>query len=346
MPGAGGSFDRHPDQPWGRAGTYGALDLGTNNCRLLVARPTRAGFQVVDAFSRIVRLGEGVQETGVLSGAAMDRAMDALEICADKLKRRGVGRVRAVATHACRQASNSRDFASRVFDRTGLMLETIQPSEEAMLAVRGCVPLLNRDIPHALVFDIGGGSTQLAWLHVRQNGIETLGVASIPIGVMTLGERMGLGPQSADGFNAVVAEVDRAMAGFCDDNGIAAAVARGEVQLIGASGTVTTLTGIELELPRYNRAAVDGSYLSLASVERLAEELRGQTLEERASYPCVGRERADLLIAGCAILEAIRRRWPVARLRVADRGIREGILIELMREDGYVTAREEGSHGL
>lgn len=346
MPGLGGSFDRQSDQPWGRGANYGALDLGTNNCRLLVARPTRSGFQVVDAFSRIVRLGEGVQETGRLSDHAMDRAIDALGVCADKLRRRGVSRVRAVATHACRQAANSRDFAARVFDETGLMLETIAPEEEAMLAVRGCIPLLNRDIPRALVFDIGGGSTQLAWLDVQQDGITSIGVASIPIGVMTLGERMGLGPQSAEAFARVVGEVDRAMAGFCDRFGVAEAVARGEAQLIGASGTVTTLTGIELELPRYNRAAVDGSYLSLAAVERLSEELRGQTLEERASYPCVGRERADLLIAGCAILEAIRKRLPVARLRVADRGIREGILIELMREDGHVMSREEGSHGL
>ena len=333
---------RHP----ARFGTYGALDLGTNNCRLLVARPTHQGFQVVDAFSRIVRLGEGVQETGMLSGPAMDRAIDALGVCADKLRRRGVAKLRAVATHACRQAGNSRDFAARVYNETGLLLETIQPDEEAMLAVRGCIPLLNRDIPRALVFDIGGGSTQLAWLDVTGTGITTLGVGSIPIGVMTLGERMGLGAQSAEAFAAYVAEVDAALAGFCARHGVREAVLNNQAQLVGASGTVTTLTGIELELPRYNRAAVDGSYLSLATVERLSAELRGQTLEERASYPCVGRERADLLVAGCAILEAIRMRWPVPRLRVADRGIREGILIELMREDGHPPAREEGAHGL
>lgn len=329
-----------------RAGVYGAIDLGTNNCRLLVARPTRAGFRVVDAFSRIVRLGEGAQTSGRLSAEAMDRAMEALGQCARKLESRRVAGVRAVATHACRHAANGADFLDAVRRRTGLALETIAPDEEARLAVAGCVPLLNRDIPYALIFDIGGGSTQIAHLTVGPDRVDIVAVTSVPIGVMTLGERIGLGPQSPEAFAAAVAEVDRALAPFCRAHGLADKVARGALQMVGASGTVTTLSGVELDLPRYNRAAVDGSYLSFRAIAALVEELRGQTLAERARHPCVGPERADLLIAGCAILEAIRTRWPIGRLRVADRGIREGILLDLMRADGLIPQADEGSHGL
>lgn len=329
-----------------RSGVYGAIDLGTNNCRLLVARPTRSGFRVVDAFSRIVRLGEGAQRSGRLSGEAMDRAMEALAQCARKLAARRVAGLRAVATHACRQAENGADFLEAVRRRTGLTLETIAPDEEARLAVGGCVPLLNRDIPFALVFDIGGGSTQIAYLSVEPGRVDILDATSIPIGVMTLGERIGLGPQSPKAFARAVAEVDHALHSFCRANGIAEKVGIGAAQMVGASGTVTTLSGVELDLPRYNRAAVDGSYLSFRAIAALVESLRGQTLAERASHPCIGPDRADLLIAGCAILEAIRTRWPVGRLRVADRGIREGILLELMRADGLIPQAEEGTHGL
>ena len=112
----------------GRARVYAALDLGTNNCRLLVARPEGAGFRVVDAFSRIVRLGEGVAEHGRLSEEAIERTLMALQVCANKLERRGVSRLRAVATEACRRAENCQAFLDRAERETGLAIQTISPA--------------------------------------------------------------------------------------------------------------------------------------------------------------------------------------------------------------------------
>ncbi len=313
-----------------RAPTYAALDLGTNNCRLLVAEAARERFKVVDAFSRIVRLGEGMARTGRLSDAAQARALDALKVCAAKLRRRRIDGVRAVATEACRKADNCAAFLERVRDETGLAFETITPDEEARLALGGCLPLLDGERPHALVFDIGGGSTQLMWLDVRAERPSLVASLSIPAGVVSLSERYGTAPLSRGEYQALIDGVDSHLAAFCDGLGIREAVADDRVQMLGTSGTVTTLVGLDLGLDRYERAKVDGAFLDLDVVHALSDELRALDHEGRASRPCVGVERADLVVAGCAILEALCRRWPVPRLRVADRGVREGILLDLM----------------
>jgi exopolyphosphatase / guanosine-5'-triphosphate,3'-diphosphate pyrophosphatase len=308
-----------------------ALDLGTNNCRLLVALPHGDSFRVVDAFSRIVRLGEGMDATGALSAAAMDRTIEALKICAGKMRRRRVTHARSVATEACRRADNCMDFIARARRETGIDIEIISNHEEASLAFSGCAPLLSAEPAQALVFDIGGGSTEIGCLQVSATAQPRLTAwHSIPLGVVTLAERHGAGHISPAVYEAMVVETQNHLVAFEAAEGLGPAIAAGEVQMLGTSGTVTTLSGVHLDLPRYDRGRVDGSYLDFATIDRVSADLASMGWDERAAIPCIGRERADLVVAGCAILAAICRLWPVGRLRVADRGVREGILFGLL----------------
>ena len=318
--------------------SYAALDLGNNNCRLLIARRTGGGFRVIDAFSRIVRLGEGLAATGRLSEAAMARTIEALRVCAGKIGQRKVAFGRYVATEACRQAANCTAFIERVREAIGIELEIISTAEEARLVVAGCAPLLHPRIPYAIVFDIGGGSTEIVWL--RQGGpgelqsrLDILGSVSLPFGVVTFTERFGGIEVSPSVYRAMVAEAELALAPFEKAHGIRRQVRARQVQMLGSSGTVTTLAGINLALPRYIRAMVDGSILTFDQIELVSRHLAGLDIAGRAANPCIGRERADLVLSGCAILDAICATWPVGRLRVADRGIREGILF-LMHGQG------------
>jgi exopolyphosphatase / guanosine-5'-triphosphate,3'-diphosphate pyrophosphatase len=337
----GDSSNRAPGQwPYAarhsRFGHFAALDLGTNNCRLLVARPSASGFRVVDAFSRIVRLGEGLAATGILSEEAMARTLDALTVCTQKLAARRFLTGRYVATEACRRAANCAAFLARVRDRLGLDIEIISTAEEARLVVVGCAPLLDPRIPYAIVFDIGGGSTEIVWLRLvrerpRQRPVpQILGSVSLPLGVVTLTDRFG-GEVSAATYQLMVEEAATALDPFERRHRIAGLIRSGRVQMLGSSGTVTTLAGIHLALPRYTRALVDGSQLTFQQIAAVSTRLVALDLAGRAASPCVGHERADLVLSGCAILDAICTAWPVGRLWVADRGIREGILCDLMQ---------------
>jgi exopolyphosphatase/guanosine-5'-triphosphate,3'-diphosphate pyrophosphatase len=337
--------ERHPDReqrpasahPWPDE-LYAALDLGTNNCRLLIAQPTRPGqFRVVDAFSRIVRLGEGLAASGRLSDEAMDRAVDALRVCAVKLKNREISRMRLIATEACRQASNGAEFLERVVAETGLELEIIDRETEARLAVSGCSSLVGRETRSVVLFDIGGGSSEIAVIRIGDARFNRLANhithwTSLPVGVVTLSERHGGRDVTPDVFEGMVSEVAGMLSSFdcpvIDDGHL------GDFHLIGTSGTVTTLAGVHLDLPRYDRRKVDGIWLSDDEVSAMQAKLLSWDFASRAANPCIGPDRADLVLAGCAILEAIRRRWPSPRMRVADRGLREGLLTDMMADDG------------
>jgi exopolyphosphatase/guanosine-5'-triphosphate,3'-diphosphate pyrophosphatase len=326
----------------GFGSVFAALDLGTNNCRLLVARPLiEGGFRVIDAFSRIVRLGEGVSATGRLSEAAMARTIDALRVCAVKIQRRGATHIRCVATEACRRAANCAEFVARVRRETGILLEIITAREEAALAFNGCAPLLEAGWPRAVVFDIGGGSTEVGWLGLEGAVPELIGWLSIPIGVVTLAERHGSARLPETVYDVMVEEVAHLLRPFAAAHGIAEGIAAGRVQMLGTSGTVTTLAGVHLGLPRYDRNLVDGRYLDFAAIRRVSAALAAMECAERAGNPCIGRDRADLVVAGCAILEAMCRLWPVGRLRVADRGVREGILHGLMYQASAAAAQAD-----
>jgi exopolyphosphatase/guanosine-5'-triphosphate,3'-diphosphate pyrophosphatase len=320
-------------RPRGRFGhIYGAIDLGTNNCRLLIAKPTTDGFRVIDAFSRIVRLGEGLTASGELSEAAIRRSIVALRVCADKVARRGVTQLRCVATEACRKAANGAEFIDRVQAATGLRFEIISTAEEARLALAGCAPLLDRRNRHALVFDIGGGSTEVLWTRLGGQQPQVTAWMSVPEGVVTLAERWGGVDVTPESWAGMVADVRRYLERFDTAHRISDTLGEGGVQLLGTSGTVTTVAGVYLDLPRYDRAKVDGIWLTLPDVQRISRGLAAMSYDERMAHPCIGRERADLVVAGCAVLEAISGLWPVERLRVADRGVREGVLERLMHD--------------
>jgi exopolyphosphatase / guanosine-5'-triphosphate,3'-diphosphate pyrophosphatase len=339
---------------------YGALDLGTNNCRLLVARPSRRGFFVIDAFSRIIKLGEGVTRSGHLSEEAMSRTIDALKVCSAKMTRGGVTRSRLVATEACRIARNGPDFVARVKRETGLSLEIIGRETEARLAVSGCASLIDKQSDYVLIFDIGGGSSEFVWLNLKngrrsrrtsiedrlriQDSIQAW--TSLPFGVVTLAERFGSSFAEGFQFEEMVSFVQSQLLPFSISNGIAAKIASSGGHLLGTSGTVTTIAGVYLGLSEYHRAKVDGCWLPVDSVREVTRRIAAMNYQQRAAEPCIGTERADLILAGCAIMEAMLRVWPVKSLRVADRGLREGILATLIAEDAMrERARSEALNG-
>ncbi len=324
----------HPRQ------AYAAIDLGTNNCRLLIARPSGSNFIVIDAFSRVVRLGEGLAQSGRLSDEAMDRALGALKVCSEKLRKRNVHLARSVATEACRRASNGQDFIDRVREETGIHLNVITAQEEARLAVLGCHILLESGEGPAMIFDIGGGSTELVLIESTDTVPRILDWQSVPWGVVSLSETCGPELDGAEERSQRYEQMRSLVRDSFSDFATRIAPMRSkgplaELRLLGTSGTVTTLASLHLDLPQYDRRAVDGLIVPTESMRSISLNLAGMSPAERRELPCIGRERAELVVAGCAILETILDLWPADRLGIADRGIREGILRSLMAAGGH-----------
>jgi exopolyphosphatase/guanosine-5'-triphosphate,3'-diphosphate pyrophosphatase len=332
-----------------RGPLYAALDLGTNNCRLLIARPHENSFRVLDGFTRIVRLGEGLSTTGRLSEAAMDRTIDALRQCRNKLREHEPARMRLIATEACRSASNGTEFLARVERELGLVLEVVDRQTEASLAVTGCADLIEEGTAGALMFDIGGGSSELAWLDFRGGRPKRQGRMassirswqSLPVGVVSIAEKFGGVEVTRETFEAMVAYVATHLRQFRGREKLKQMISSHPMHLIGTSGTVTTLAGLHLGLERYERQKVDGLWMTRQQIDDTLAGLLRLPYERRIAHACIGRDRADLVLPGCAIFEAIRREWPTERVRVADRGLREGILISLIDADRAV--RSAGS---
>lgn len=330
-----------------------AVDLGTNNCRLLVAAPRGRKFRVVDAFSRIVRLGEGLSRTGVLADEAMDRAIDALKACADKIERRGVTHGRYIATQACRAAANGEEFLERVKAETGLEFEIISTAEEARLAVSGCTDLFDEEAEAGLIFDIGGGSTEISWVRPEEDAsaqnnrsprsLEIAAWLSLPVGVVNLSEKWGGRDIDAETYDEIVESIRKEIKNFGDPGGVRPYFDAGAAHMLGTSGTVTSIAGVHLSLPRYRRDKVDGLWLTTEDAREVSERLRAMSYQERGDEPCIGPERADLVVCGCAILEALLREWPVSRIRVADRGLREGMLTGLAAKTRNRSRRQRGA---
>ncbi len=359
-----GASRRNPERE--SAYVYAALDLGTNNCRLMIATYANSQFKIIEAFSRIVRLGEGLSHSGQLHERAMERALKALKICADKIDKRGAVRVRAVATQACRIAGNGRAFIARVERETGLKLTIITPEEEAHLSVMGCASLLDvREVSPsaraALVMDVGGGSTELSWvdlggevpgriptgngsdaqasvqksaLHMGRRMPRPRYWISLPVGVVNLAERF---PEPEDGdtqawFQAMVDDVAHKIRDFADPEPLRPHFDKGEAYIVGTSGAITSLAGMHLGLERYDRSQVDGLWMNHDHCRAVIRRLLDLGRSGRELEPCIGRDRADLVLAGAAILEAVQKLWPCHRLRVADRGLREGLLLSMARK--------------
>ena len=329
------SADSFVVRPRQRAAVYAAIDLGTHNCRMLVAKPDKTQiFRVIRSFSRAVRLGEGLAASGTLAEAAIERAIAALKTCVDSLQKANPRRIRSIATEPCRRAGNAAAFVRRVATETGLKLESVTAADEAGLTLSGCRPLLDPRVPRVLLFDIGGGSTEVSWIEQRQGmRPRMLGFRSLPYGVVSFAERYGGDRMSQHAYGAIVASVDALLAPLEAQHGISREVAAGRVQMIGTSGTVTTLGAAYLQLKRYERTRVDGLEIGFDDIAAVIAALAATDWAARAANPCIGPDRADLVVAGCAILEAVCRRWPVGRLRIADRGIREGLLMEMMTAD-------------
>lgn len=331
----------------GEADLFGALDLGTNNCRLMIAAQTVGGFRVVDSFTRAVRLGEGLHHTGRLSEDAMGRTVEALQICADRLARRKVGMFRAVATEACRRAVNGRDFIARAQAAAGFDIHVISGREEASLAVESCANLIHnpRFGPprnRALLFDIGGGSTEVAWIRsdTAQQTESLIGYLSLPVGVVTLSEQFGpMEDLTAERYRAMVEYTRTFLNDFENVHRIRSEIRRDQVRLIGTSGTVTTLASLILNLPRYARAAVDGSLLPASSARLAMRKLRDMGLSNIESHPCIGPDRALFVLPGCAIFEAIHDIWPMQDIIVADRGLRDGMILRMLRKASSMSRR-------
>ena len=311
--------------------TYAAIDLGTNNCRLLIVEPQGNSFKVIDSFSRIVRLGDGLESSNKLSTDAMQRTIDALRVCATKIRRHRVRWVRCVATEACRKAENGEAFINQIEKTTRLRFEIIGGKDEAELAAIGCGALFDRQFPHAIVFDIGGGSTEITCLSLKKGRYELQDMISLPLGVVRLSEKYDGENISREIYAQIRDEAEKMIRAFAekqtfyDDN-------FSDVQLIGTSGTVTTLAAIHKGLQKYNRNVVDGTVMKRDEVIAVIQSLMNMSHEERQNNNCIGRERADLVLSGCAVLEAIIRAWPLENLKIADRGIREGILLRLIRK--------------
>ncbi|UWQ16884.1 Ppx/GppA phosphatase family protein [Jannaschia sp. M317] len=339
---------------------YAALDLGTNSCRMLIAQPKGSQLHVVDSFSKSVQLGNGLEQSGRLSRSSMARTIGALKICRRKLDTHEVKRMRLVATEACRRATNADEFIRLVERETGLPLEIIEPEEEARLAVVSCAPLVSTKTEQLLVVDIGGGSTELVWIdltrvprHDRARAIMRLHSGfqagadspfpaakvvdwiSIPLGVATLKDQFRDVTDDAARFALMSWHFEECLAEFSPY-----ADAEGDsdpgFQIVGTSGTVTTVAATHLNLRRYDRNKVDGLSMTTDQIDRVIRGYLALGPEGRRNDPRIGRDRHTLIMSGAAILQALLRVWPTDRLSVADRGLREGLLYAQMSADGVL----------
>ena len=324
--------DKKYSRPFAETKNYAAIDLGTNSCRLVIATPTPSSFRIVETFSRITRLGEGIIKDNELSRPAIKRTIGALKVCAGVLAEYApIHKARYVATAACRRAVNCKEFIDAVHKETGLNIEIISSKEESRLAVVGCIPLLNRNIRRALVFDIGGGSTEISLARITHTGKTFIeGFVSLPYGVVTVSEAFPAQEMTDLAYNTIIERTHKILAEFEEKYQIADAIRNQEIQVIGTSGTVTVLGAVHLNLPRYNRSAVDGLSISRQDIDRAINKIKRMGDEGRRKHACIGAQKADLTIAGCAIIEALCSFWQIAEITVADRGIREGILLDLM----------------
>jgi len=334
---------------------YAALDLGTNSCRMLIAQPKGSQFNVIDSFSKTVQLGAGLEASGRLSRASMARTIQALRICAKKIESHHVSRMRLVATEACRRARNARDFVRQVKRETGLQLEIIAPEEEARLAVISCAPLVSPRTEQLLVVDIGGGSTELVWIDLSgvasedrprsimrlHSGFAAQGPGdarvvdwiSVPLGVATLKDQFIDVEDDAARFALMSWFFEENLAKFSPYN---ADNPRTGFQIIGTSGTVTTVAASFLGLRRYDRAKVDGLLMTSDQIDFVIRDYLSLGPEGRRTDPRIGRDRHALIMSGAAILQALMRIWPTDKLSVADRGLREGLLYAQMSADGVL----------
>ena len=330
-----------------------AIDLGTNSCRLLVARVNVAGirtnyfrsrpkpvaWKVIDSFAKVVRLGEGMYSHDELSHDAIERTMEALSICRKKLDKYNMHSMRAVATEACRRATNKEVLVNRAREELGLNLEVICAEEEARLALKGCSAILDSRIPYGIVFDIGGGSTEVILVRLKRENKRSPGYAvpfdvidsiSIPYGVVTTTEAVDLADNQEYVHKMLHEKITDMLSEFVSKNKIIELIKNNEIQVAGSSGTVTTLAAYHLGLAQYERRLVDGMTISYEDLHIVIEKIFAMDKQGSLEESTVGFGRADYVLTGSVILKALCEVIPAKTMRIADRGVREGILIDLM----------------
>ncbi|MFI3241041.1 MAG: Ppx/GppA phosphatase family protein [Alphaproteobacteria bacterium] len=314
---------------------YAAIDLGTNSCRLVLASPTPSAFRIVETFSKVTRLGEGIIKDNMLSSQAIKRTVNALKVCSGVINEYApIKNCRYVATAACRRAKNHESFVKQVKKETGLDLEIISTKEEARLAVVGCLPLLNRHIKRALVFDIGGGSTEISLARITNSGKTFIeGFVSLPYGVVTISEALPGRDMTPLAYDSIIQRTHGILSEFEEQHNITEAIRNQEIQVIGTSGTVTVLGAVHLNLPRYNRLAVDGLSVAMKDLNKTIDKIKRIGEDGRKRHACIGPQKADLTMAGCSVIEGITSFWPISEISIADRGIREGILLDMMHKN-------------
>ena len=325
---------------------FTAIDLGTNSCRLVVATPTTTSFRVIETFSKVTRLGEGIIQNNELSKSAIKRTTAALKVCSGIINEYSpIKGHRYVATAACRRAKNVNEFVDKVKKETGISLEIISSKEEARLAAVGCIPLLHRDIQRMLVFDIGGGSTEISLARVTSSGNTFIeGFVSLPYGVVTISEAFPSKDMTTLAYDTIIERTHSLLADFNDRFGICEAIKNHDIQVVGTSGTVTVIGAVHLNLTRYNRSAVDGIAITRQDVERVINKIKRMGDEGRKKHPCIGAQKADMTMSGCAIVEALLSFWPVSEITIADRGIREGILLDMMHSKRFDGKKKKFRH--
>ncbi len=310
---------------------YAAIDVGTNTIRLLVAdAEDTATYRPVFQDQVITRLGERIQETGVLAAGAVERTIAVLQRFAETAKEMGAKEVVAVATSAAREAKNQREFLDRARRDAGLELRVASEEIEATLTALGVSHALGPAWPNIVIIDIGGGSTE--FISLRQ--VKLAGHLSLPIGVVKITEAyLKNDPPTADELEAVSAFLEERLATVPASLDLP----EGAI-LVGTAGTPTTLATIDLGLAPYDPERVTGHRLSRSRIEQLLEHLCSLPLAERRQIVGLEPSRADVIVAGTLLTFEVMTLFGFDELTVSDGGLREGILLH------HLAQRKDSSH--
>ncbi len=298
------------------------IDIGTNTLRLLIADVKgKYSFKEIRSERRITRLGEGLIENGRLMPSAEERTIFVLKEFGEILKGYPVEALAAVATSAVREAENGREFVDKIKVETDFDVEVISGEEEARRTFLGVVAGLNNKNGSLLIIDIGGGSTEF----IVSRNAEVLNTISTGMGVVKLTEEfIKSDPVSDRELEGLRNAIEKEVKGLKDSLNSPANAA-----FVGTAGTITTLAAIDQNLTLYNPLRINNYVIKKKSVDRIFDNLKSMTIEERLNMPALEKGREDLIIAGTAIVLSVMEKFGFSEMTVCDYGLREGIVIDL-----------------
>ena len=300
---------------------FAAIDLGSTNCRLVIVDIIEDKYKIICSFSEILNLGRNLSFSNEFNDEIIEKTIEIFKIISQKLKYYNVLSYRCVATEACRQSINSDELVKRIHERTNIEIEIIPSKEEARLCLKSC---LNHNVnlnDFNLVFDIGGGSTEIIIFDSIYSN-KDFDFLSIPIGVINFSEKVSLFKTEK-----VLGQLEKQMMFFSKKKKIH----NEPISIIGSCGTVTTLCAIHLKLNYYQKSLVDNTLLEIEDLKQTCNFVKRLSSEEKEKHPCIGPQRINLLDNGILILEKILESWPVKRILVSDRGLREGIILDQIK---------------